>query len=101
MIWAFSVVLHMTDEIFDEALFFVKRHLVFDGSLYANVNIGERRQDETWQGFPVVHRSLNFYEQACLKAGLSFRAMGALRNFGHVSGVPLQDAQQMLHIRHQ
>jgi hypothetical protein len=34
MIWAFSVVLHMTDEILNDALFFVKRHLSSSGSFW-------------------------------------------------------------------
>jgi cyclopropane fatty-acyl-phospholipid synthase-like methyltransferase len=99
IIWAFSVLIHMTDDILNEALFFVKRHLTSDGSFYANVNVGERQQDGTWESFPHVYRSVNFYEQACLKAGLSLKVMGALRDFGHISGVASQDAQRMLHIR--
>jgi cyclopropane fatty-acyl-phospholipid synthase-like methyltransferase len=100
MIWAFSVVLHMTDEILNDALFFVKSHLSSSGSFYANVNIGERRLNGAWQGFPRVSRPANFYKQACLKAGLSLRIIGPLRNFGHISGAAFQDAQQMLQIRH-
>jgi SAM-dependent methyltransferase len=98
IIWAFSVLIHMTDEILTEALSFVKLHLSPDGSFYANVNIG-RQQDEIWQGFPVVWRSLNFYERACLKEGLSLKVTGPLRDFGHVSEVIAPDAQQMLRIR--
>jgi SAM-dependent methyltransferase len=80
--------------------FFVKSHLSSSGSFYANVNIGERRLNGAWQGFPRVSRPANFYKQACLKAGLSLRIIGPLRNFGHISGAAFQDAQQMLQIRH-
>jgi cyclopropane fatty-acyl-phospholipid synthase-like methyltransferase len=98
IIWAFSVLIHMTDEILAEALSFVKLHLSPDGSFYANVNIGQQ-QDGFWQGFPLVWRSLNFYEQACLKEGLSLKVMGPLRDFGHVSAGLAPEAQQMLRIR--
>ncbi len=75
-----------------------KFHLSPDGSFYANVNIGQQ-QDGIWQGFPVVWRSLNFYERVCLNEGLSLKVMGPLRDFGHVSEVVAPDAQQMLRIR--
>jgi len=100
VVWAFSVLIHLTDEILDEALEFVKRHLASDGTFYANVNIGDACQDGSWEVFPRVHRSVKFYEQAFLNAGLSLRFMGSLRELGHVSGhAGFGDAQQMLQIK--
>ena len=100
IVWAFSVLIHLTDEILNTALAFVKRHLSPDGSFYANVNIGEASHDGSWQGFPHVYRSVKFYQGACLNAGLSLQLMGSLRELGHVSGNPgLGDAQQMLQVK--
>jgi len=78
----------------------VKRHLSPDGSFYGNVSIGRAlREDGNWQGFPVVRRPLEFYERACLNAGLSLKLLGPVRDLGHVSGRP-PDLHEMLQIRH-
>lgn len=81
-IWAFSVLTHMTDEILRDAISFVRRHLKDDGCFYANVNIGNR-PDGSWHGFPLVYRSLRFYEEACSRDGLRVKDLGPLTDFGH------------------
>lgn len=97
-IWAFSVLIHVTDEILDETLAFVKRHLSPDGIFYANVNIGDVSQDGRWQEFPLVYRSVQFYEKVFRNAGLSIQFMGSLKEFGHVSG-RAGDDHQMLQVK--
>ena len=82
-IWAFSVLIHMSDEILNDTLAFVNKHLSEKGVFYANVNIGER-PDSTWEGFPLVARTLEFYKQACAKHGLVVSDLGPLKDHGHV-----------------
>jgi SAM-dependent methyltransferase len=97
--WAFSTLIHMTDEILRDTMALAKRHLSPDGIFYANVNIGEVRQLSSWQGFPVQSRPGEFYQEACMDAGLSLQLLGTLRDVGHVSGTDSQDNQQMLKIK--
>ncbi len=81
-IWAFSVLIHMEDEILYDALDFVRRHLSDDGCFYGNVNIGNKPTG-SWEKFPVVKRSLQFYEEACLRNGLRLEDLGPLTDLGH------------------
>lgn len=96
-IWAFSVLFHMSDEILNNTLDFVNRHLSDDGVFYANVNIGEH-EESTWHEFPFVARPFEFYRDACTKYGLAVSDLGALKDHGHVSNVELQDNQRMFRI---
>jgi len=96
-IWAFSVLIHMTEEILNDTLNFVAGHLANTGVFYANLNIGTR-PDGHWQDFPVVFRTFEFYDKACSQNGLTISDLGPLRNFGHVSGVASQDQQRMFKI---
>lgn len=99
MIWAYSVFLHMTDEILQETMHFVARHLADGGACYANVNLGTRGSGG-WQGFPVVWRSMEFYQDVCETADLRATDHGAVQEFGHVSGVAAMDKQRILKITH-
>lgn len=51
VIWAFAVLIHMSDSVLDTALAAVARHIESSGVFYATVNVGERSEG-TWQGFP-------------------------------------------------
>lgn len=82
LIWAFSVLIHMDDITLDSALGFVRRHLEAGGRFLANVNLGER-PDGQWQGFPLVWRSLAFYDAAFRRHGLRMVELGALGLHGH------------------
>jgi SAM-dependent methyltransferase len=92
---AFSVLIHMTDEIAGTALRFAARHLAPSGAFYANVNL-DRAPERRWQGFPVVSRPLDFYEHLGASAGLRVAELGRLCELGHLSGDPAADAQAML-----
>lgn len=94
-IWAFSVLMHMSDEILMECLGFVRKHLKRVGAFYANVQVGERAAGN-WQEFPVVWRSFDFYQYAGLQNGLYVTDVGDLKSLGHASGIPTQDEQRML-----
>ena len=82
-IWPFSVVIHMTDEILDDFLRFVSKHL--RGVLYMNVNIAPRNVRCTWKGFPVVERPYEFYEALATKHNLETVDVGSLESFGYKS----------------
>ncbi len=92
---AFSVLIHMADEIAETALTFVARHLAPSGTFYANVNLGSA-PERRWQGFPVVWRPRAFYDRLAERAGLRLAEVGRLRDLGHVTGDAAADAQAML-----
>jgi SAM-dependent methyltransferase len=96
-IWAFSSLIHMSDEILDECLECVSRHLKPTGCLYANVHLGED-PDSKWLDFPLIFRPLDFYEEMAERRGLRIEYAGSLRTLGHVSGSPNQDLMAMLKV---
>ena len=83
-VWAFSVLIHMTDNILRDCLAFVSKNLKADGFFYANVNTNTT-PDGAWQGFPVVHRSIEFYTSECSRYGLAFDIIGSLKDLGHIT----------------
>ena len=96
-IWAYSVLIHMSDDVLGNTFDFVQKHLSKDGAFYANVNIGERKDGE-WQGFPIVWKTLDFYGRECTRYGLTHADLGPLRDHGHISNIMSQDSQRMLKI---
>lgn len=96
-IWAFSVLVHMDDQVLSETLDFVSRHLSVRGVFYANVNIGDE-EEGTWQGFPIVTRSFRSYVHACAANNLTVSDLGSLKSLGHVTHLETQDYQRMIGI---
>ena len=84
--WAFSVLIHMTDEIVKSCLGFVSSHLQPDGAFYANAGVGPRRDQTGHRGFPVIERPLDQYEDFARSAGLRVEELGTLKDLGHVTG---------------
>ncbi|WP_353866846.1 class I SAM-dependent methyltransferase [Svornostia abyssi] len=84
-IWAFSVLIHLSDDILERALRMIAERLTPDGEFYANVNIGQR-PELTWERFPVVTRPLSFYRGAAARHGLSVDTVGTLATLGERSG---------------
>lgn len=97
-IWAFSVLMHMTDKILDDTLDFVSNHLSEDGIVYANVKVHDTGTERHWQGFPVVARPVESYRHVCARHGLVVSDLGPLKDHGHVLNVEFQDNQGMLRI---
>ncbi len=98
-IWSFAVLIHMTDEILDDTLKLVSEYLSDSGVMYANVNIGTSRTGN-WQEFPVMWRPLSFYEDVCVRNGLTVKSLGSLKQFGHVViGDQSQEDKIMLQIK--
>ncbi|MCK5524978.1 MAG: class I SAM-dependent methyltransferase [Thiomargarita sp.] len=81
-VWAFSVLIHMSDDILNDALNFVNKHLSAEGVFYANVHIGAGKEGK-WEEFPIVSRTFEFYSEACTRNGLTVFDLGPLKNLGH------------------
>ena len=96
VVFAFSVLIHLNDEIAEKCFAFVSRCMAQNGSFYANVNVIER-PDGNWQGFPVVYRSVEFYSQLADRNGLQVEELGQLKDLGHVSS-DMSDQHIMLKI---
>ena len=94
-IFAFSVLIHMSDVILGECLSFVSTNLSSTGEFFANVNIGEDAIRE-WQGFPVITHNIEFYQKIANNYGLLMTTVGTLESLGHKSGSESQDNQLML-----
>lgn len=97
IIFAFSVLIHFEDKIAEDCFKFVAKSLKTNGVFYANVNIGEH-PDGNWHGFPVVFRSLQFYENLARKYGMELEVLGNLRELGHDTGRNADYLQKMLKI---
>ncbi len=97
-VWAFAVLIHMSDSILETALAAVARHLAPGGCFFGNVNIGGSPEGH-WQGFPVVCRSWEYYQAAFLRHGLQVKDIGSLTELGHHHprlGQERMDRQRML-----
>lgn len=94
-IWAFSVMIHLNDEIAEKCLSLVSKHLKREGNYYANVKIGEAAEGN-WEGFPVVRRNFEFYEMMAAKYNLKVEDVGDLKFLGHNTGIEKHDRQRML-----
>jgi len=99
VVWAFSMLFHLSDTILPGALRFVRRHLADGGTFYANVNAVSDRPPGEWRGFPVMSHDVAFYAEQARLGDLTVRDLGALRDLGHVSGAVDQDDQRMLEFR--
>ncbi len=102
VIWAFAVLIHLSDSVLDGALEAVARHLEPAGTFYATVNIGTWPEG-SWQGFPIVSRTMEFYRQAVARHGLTLEDLGSLHSLGHVHprlSEERQARQRMLAITH-
>ena len=95
VIWAFSVLIHMTDEKVADCLEFVRNNIRPDGVFYANVNIGEVK-DGAWREFPVKWRSIKWYKDQAQKYELSMEELGILETFGHKSLTDIREDQQIM-----
>jgi SAM-dependent methyltransferase len=100
-IWAYAVLIHMSDDALGEGLDFVRRHLKENGSFYGNVLIGNTFDHRwlRWRGFPVVRRTLDFYRSAGLPNGLQIGDAGRLSSRGHLLASLLEVDNRMLVFR--
>jgi len=96
-LWAFSVLIHLTDELLDVCFAKVSHQLKEDGVFYANVNLAERAPGK-WEEFPVMAHTLDFYKEVGARHGLVVEDIGIIAEYGHVTGSQHQDNQHMLKI---
>ena len=92
-VWAYAVLIHLKNEILEDCFAFVSSHLSKQGKFYANVNIGNKK-DDIWKGFPVVWRTLDFYKKVGSSYGLTVQDIGSRQEFG----LAYPDNQRMLEI---
>lgn len=97
-VWAFSVLVHMNDEVLDACFAAASRHLAPGGRFFGNVRTGEL-PEESRTGYVVVTRDLGFYRETASRHGMSLRELGTLESLGHVSGDPTHDLHVMLEMR--
>jgi SAM-dependent methyltransferase len=83
IVWSFSVLIHLSDDILRKSLGFIRRHLSSSGVFFANVHVGEVH-DGVWQTFPLVSRPMDFYMQVFQDHDFNLSDLGPLRDFGHV-----------------
>ena len=82
VIWAFAVLIHMSDSVLEQAASLIAHHLRDEGVFYGTINRDSKR-DGKWQGFPIVHRELAFYEEVFGRHRLAVTDLGSIRDFGH------------------
>ena len=88
-VWAYSVLIHMTDEVLGDALDVVCSLLAPGGKLYANVNIGPSNKPQqtnqlaernigsgSCRVFPLIIRPLAFYQEMSASRGLLMENLG-------------------------
>ena len=92
-VWAHAVLIHLKNEILEDCFMFVSNHLSKRGKFYASVNIGNKK-DDSWKGFPVVWRTLDFYKKGGASYGLTVQDIGSRQEFGFGHS----DIQRMLEI---
>jgi len=96
VIWAFSVLIHLTDERLEDCFRLVASHLADGGVFYATVNLAPPH-DGTWREFPLVFRPFEFYADVAARHGLATKDFGRTEDLGVASEDPkIRAAQHML-----
>ncbi len=95
VMFAYSVLIHLEDQIAESCFQFVSKSLADNGVFYANVNIAEHA-DGNWVGFPIVFRSHEFYANLAAKNGMKVDIMGSVLELGHNTGKKMDRQQIML-----
>ena len=79
--WAFSVLIHISDDTLARTLDFAGKHPAAGGVFYANVNTAGKK-DAAWGEVPRVWRPMKFHRLMCAQNGLAARDLGRLNNLG-------------------
>jgi hypothetical protein len=97
-VWAFSTLIHLSDETLQQALLFIRNNLTQSGLFFANVNAGDYL-DKSWKGLPLVWRPMDFYDELYRRAGLMVSDFGSLSSHGHLKhegNMNIRFSQRML-----
>lgn len=97
MIWSFSVLYHLSDDLIEEWFGTVKKRLEPEGRYWANFNDG--MEEDRWLEFPFVRRELDFYEDIARKNGLELKFLGTLEGLGF-AGSGAEKNNSMIEIQH-
>ena len=97
ILWSFSVLFHLSDELIEEWFANVKRRLAPTGHYWANFNDG--LEDSRWLEFPFLNRKAEFYEDIAQRNGLTMKTLGTIEELGFAG--PGEDRKNtMIEIRH-
>ena len=80
IIWSFSVLFHLTDELVDALFAQVSRRLAPGGKYCANINL--KQEESTWLQFPFVKREVDFYRGIAERNGMKLTELGTLESLG-------------------
>ncbi len=97
MIWSFSVLYHLSDELVEEWFANVKKRLAPEGRYWANFNDGV--DDSRWLEFPFLKRDVKFYEDLAEKNGLRLEVLGTIEDLGF-KGQGVEKNNRMIEITH-
>ncbi len=97
MLWSFSVLYHLSDDLVEDWFANVKRRLKPDGRYWANYNDG--MEESRWLEFPFLSRDASFYEQIAEKNGLSLKTLGTLEELGF-QGTGAEKNNTMIEVSH-
>jgi len=98
IIWSFQVLLHMKQTKLEQALEFVSRHLDKNGVFFATVLLGDF-QEEEWQGFPVISRTLEQYKTEAKKVGFNVTQIGTLGELGYSKYIPQENTSNTMMLK--
>lgn len=107
--WAYSVLIHLVDEVLDDVMETLSSLLATDGRFYANVLLGPSNKAEeltdlvqrnkgtgSCREFPLVIRPIEFYKETALQHGLALENLGTTDTLGFDPQVPAHKQHQML-----
>lgn len=94
--WAFSVLIHMPDNMTASCIRLVRRHMSTNSVFYSNVLLGDDNTVTPPGAWPIVTRPMDFYSTAAAAGDLKVEILGTLRELGHVTGFHSHDNQVML-----
>jgi len=80
MMWSFSVLYHLTDELVDRLFAEVSRRLLDQSAYYANIN--PVQDESTWLQFPFNKRAPSFYSDIAARHGMKTESLGTLESLG-------------------
>ena len=108
-VWAYSVLIHMFDEVLRDTMESVSSLLAPDGCFFANVRLGDadrlaelEQLDHRMNGsgscreFPLVTRPIDFYRETAAEHGLSLVDMGTTDKLGFDPSVAAHKLHHML-----
>lgn len=97
IIWSFSVLYHLSDELVGELFANVRQRLAPGGTYWANIS--DTMEDSRWLEFPFLNRKADFYRDVARENGLSMKTLGTLKDLGF-AGTGGERENIMLEITH-